>query len=903
MNKSLIDILWVILSASLVFLMQAGFLCLEAGSTRSKNTINVVVKNISDFGLSVLCFWLFGYGLMFGDTVGGWIGHTAFAPEVGQGDIWTGVFFLFQAMFCSTAVTIVSGAVAERMRFKSYLAIALLISGVVYPVFGHWTWNGLDTGAHSGWLGRLGFVDFAGSTVVHSIGGWVALAAVIVTGPRIGRFSSKRRRAALVGYDFPLALLGVLLLWLGWFGFNGGSMLALTPQVPGIITNTLLAGAAGLVTPIGLGLLRGKQLPIGAAMNGSLAGLVAITANCHVVTSGAAIVIGAVGSFCMVTVERWLESWKIDDVVGAIPVHLGAGLWGTLAVALFGDLRLLGTGLGRVTQLGVQLVGIAIAGVWAFGLTLLVLWGVNRHWPLRVPRKHEHVGLNISEHGAVSDLVELFRIMRRQEHTGDLSLRAPAEPFTPVGQIALRYNRVIRRLQQALARTDIIVENAIEAILIVSRQDLLIQSANPAVRKLFGISEEQLEGSPLESFLTCPDSEPTPRLIPALKGASPSSRGRPAVSSGMRQLKRLLAEASTDGAAYELTGHRRSGGTFPVEVTVAALNTYQQDCNTLIIRDITLRKQAEEAFQVAEATDLKARRLEKALKDLQQAQLQLVHSEKMSSLGQLVAGLAHEINNPINFIYGNLEYVEQYFEDLVTLVEGCRAEPLTHASTAICKQTRDIDLDYLVEDLPRILQSMRGGTERITEIVRSLRDFSHLGMAILKRVNLHHGLDSTLTILGSKLKGSGDRPSIQILRDYGDLPLIECYPSQMNQVFMNLLTNAIDAIDEKWLSRSTTDQTEQANITPKIRILTRLQSSYRIEIQVEDNGVGIAESVKRRMLDPFFTTKPVGKGTGLGMAISYQIIVEYHRGSLDCNSIPGQGTQFLVNIPIQQETG
>ena len=313
MERSLIDVLWVLISASLVFLMQAGFLCLEAGSTRSKNTINVVIKNISDFGISVLCFWLFGYALMFGDTHNGWLGITRLAPEVGQGETWLVVFFLFQAMFCSTAVTIVSGAVAERMRFGIYLAVSLLVSGLIYPVFGHWAWNGLDGGASHGWLGQLGFVDFAGSTVVHSIGGWVALAAAILVGPRIGRFSRKRRRPLLVGYDLPLALLGTLLLWFGWFGFNGGSVLALNEQVPGIISNTVLAGAAGLVTPITLSLAQQQKLRVNAVMNGSLAGLVAITANCHVVTTAAAIAIGAIGSLCMMAAEAQLQRWQIED--------------------------------------------------------------------------------------------------------------------------------------------------------------------------------------------------------------------------------------------------------------------------------------------------------------------------------------------------------------------------------------------------------------------------------------------------------------------------------------------------------------------------------------------------------------------------------------------------------------
>jgi Amt family ammonium transporter len=882
MDKSLLDILWVLVCAALVFLMQAGFLCLEAGSTRSKNTINVVIKNIADAGVSVLCFWLFGYGLMFGATHLGWLGTTRLAPEVGQGEVWPIAFFLFQAMFCSTAVTIVSGAVAERMRFNLYLAIALLVSGIIYPIFGHWAWNGLDSGNSFGWLGGIGFVDFAGSTVVHSVGGWVSLAAVIIVGPRIGRFSKKRRRPLLVGYDLPLALLGTLLLWLGWFGFNGGSVLALTEQVPGIIVNTVLAGAAGLVTPIVMNVGRQRQVPVTAVMNGSLAGLVAITANCHVVTAGAAILIGAIGSLWMLAAEKLLERLRLDDAVGAIPVHLSAGVWGTLAVALFGDLELIGTGLGRWQQLWVQLVGIGAAAAWAFGLTFLILSITNRRWPLRVRHKHEHIGLNVAEHGAVSDLVDLFTTMRRQERTGDLSLRVPVERFTPVGQIAARYNRVIAALEQALARTDVIVEKAIEAIVTVSQRDLQIRSANPAVAKLFGQSDQTL---PQQSLLT----------LLALEGEALPATAMPPDAT----LQQFLTKASQDGSPYEILGRRRSGGTFPVEATVAPLQIGNEACYTLILRDITLRKQAEEALQEAEAKDRKTQQLETTLRELQQTQLQLIHSEKMSSLGQLVAGVAHEINNPINFIYGNLSYVEDYLKDLMDLLNCYRTE-FVDVPTPIRKKLKVVDIEYLLQDLPKILSSMRGGAERITEIVQSLRDFSHAGGAELKRVDIHQGLDSTLTILGGRLKAKGPRPAIEVIRDYSALPKVDCYPGQLNQVFMNLLTNAIDALEEKLSTHATKLDAEA--FQPQITLRTEPLNDEWVRIHFMDNGIGIPETVQRRMLDPFFTTKPVGKGTGLGMAISYQIVVERHQGHLKCISTPGQGTCFLIEVPVEHTT-
>ncbi|MGK7888732.1 MAG: ammonium transporter [Leptolyngbyaceae cyanobacterium] len=885
MDHSLIDLLWVLFSASLVFLMQAGFLCLEAGSTRSKNNINVVVKNITDLGVSVLCFWLFGFALMFGISQSGWLGTDSFLPEFDGNNVWWVVFFLFQSMFCSTAVTIVSGAVAERMCFNSYIAVSILVSGVIYPIYGHWVWNGLEEGETLGWLGHLGFVDFAGSTVVHSVGGWVALATVIIVGPRMGRFSAKRRNQQLSGHDLPLALLGVLLLWMGWFGFNGGSVLAFNAQVPGVIANTMLAGAAGLVAPILFYMPQGRQVPVSAVMNGSLAGLVAITANCHVVTAPMAIVIGAIGSLIMLVTEGWLVKCHIDDVVGAIPVHLAAGIWGTLAVALFGDLELMGTGLSRAAQMRVQLLGVGAAGLWAFGLSYLLLVGINRIWPMRVTHRQEHIGLNISEHGASSDLVDLFTTMRRHAQTGNLHGRVSAEPFTPVGQIAKRYNRVIDALENATAHNKAILSSTAEAIITVDQDSLAIRTANPAVEKLFGISEGAIAGQSIAN------------LIIGLPGED-SSRPHPRSSQNIKKfqnIKDLLVQASLAGQPQEMQGYCHGQSTFPIETTVTVTPTPREQLYTLVIRDIRLRKQAEAAILEAEVKGRKSRELEKALKELKQAQTKLVHTEKMSSLGQLVAGVAHEINNPINFIDGNLAYAEQYVQNLLQVIEAYQAEYPDH-SKEMDRLLRDLDFDYLQEDLQKLMQSMRDGTERITGIVSSLKDFSHLGDAELKEVDIHEGIESTLTILGSRIKATSYRDQVHLVKNYGVLPLVHCYASRLNQVFMNLIVNAIDAIDEK-------AETQASKLwTPRLTITTELsKDSKMVLIHIADNGVGIPGEVQQKMLDPFFTTKPVGKGTGLGMSITDQIITEYHHGELKCVSTPGWGTQFLIKIPISQE--
>ena len=426
--------------------MQPGFMCLESGLTRSKNSINVAVKNLADFGISVALFWAFGYAFMFGRSLMGWIGSTGFFLEL-DSNPELAAFFLFQVMFCSTATTIVSGAVAERLQFRAYLIVALVISGLIYPVFGHWAWSGVAKGTLTGWLGNLGFVDFAGSTVVHSIGAWVALAALLVVGPRTGRFPAKGRPRKIHGSNLPLSVLGAMLLWLGWLGFNGGSTLAFNDRVASIMVHTIVAGVSGMLTALAIGWQQRKSPEVELLINGSLAGLVSITASCNVVTTAEAALIGAIGAAVMLLVSDCLARWRIDDAIDAVAVHGGGGLWGSLAIALFDKPGWLDTDLSKGSQLLVQLLGILVCFVWAFGLTWVLLTLTNRFLPLRVSAEAEQIGLNVSEHRAKTEVYDLFQVMEQQAKTQDLSLRVPVEPFTEVGQIGARYNQVMDALE------------------------------------------------------------------------------------------------------------------------------------------------------------------------------------------------------------------------------------------------------------------------------------------------------------------------------------------------------------------------------------------------------------------------------------------------------------------------
>jgi two-component system, NtrC family, sensor kinase len=276
-----------------------------------------------------------------------------------------------------------------------------------------------------------------------------------------------------------------------------------------------------------------------------------------------------------------------------------------------------------------------------------------------------------------------------------------------------------------------------------------------------------------------------------------------------------------------------------------------------------------------------------ALQELQKTQAQLIHAEKMSSLGQLIAGIAHEVNNPVSFIFGNLHYAKEYINSLLSLLQLYQQE-YTHPSQKIKQRIAAVELDFIIEDLPKVLSSMSVGAERISHIVRSLNNFSRTDQAAMDFVNIHEGIESTLLILQHRFKAKGKYPVVEVIKEYGNLPLIECYPGQLNQVFMNILSNAIDAIEASNIDK------------PQIRISTNIINDSILEVKIADNGLGMSEKTRKRIFDPFFTTKNVGKGTGLGLSISYQIIVEKHRGVLQCKSVINEGSEFSIEIPLQQ---
>ena len=398
--KYMADTLLVLIAAFLVFFMQAGFAMVESGFTRAKNAVNILMKNLLDFSMGSIAYWAIGFAIMFGTGsafmgTSGWFvpsDSTAFA-SLEWSSVPTHAAWLFQLVFAATAATIVSGAMAERTQFKSYLIYSVFITGLIYPIVGHWIWGG-------GWLQNMGMSDFAGSTVVHSTGGWLALTGAIVLGPRLGKYDSEGNPRPIAGHNLPLAALGVFILWLGWFGFNPGSQMgADAADISLIAVTTNIAAAAGAITAmITAWIFLGKP-DAGMSLNGALAGLVAITAGCAFVSPASAALIGALGGIVVVLSVLLLERLKIDDPVGAISVHGTCGALGTILLGFFHSEQGIFFG-GSFGFLWTQIIGVVAVFVWCLVTGFILFYGIKAITGLRVTEEEEQAGLDYEEHGA-----------------------------------------------------------------------------------------------------------------------------------------------------------------------------------------------------------------------------------------------------------------------------------------------------------------------------------------------------------------------------------------------------------------------------------------------------------------------------------------------------------------------
>ena len=403
MEYNLLDIVWTMIAACLVYFMQAGFAMVETGFTRAKNAGNIVMKNMMDFVIGSIAFFLIGFSLMFGQG-NGFIGLSGFfdpysleaSLQSGLGlALPIGVFMIFHTVFCATSATIVSGAMAERTKFSAYLAYSACIRIFIYPITGHWIWGG-------GWLSSIGFHDFAGSTAVHSVGGWCALIGAAILGPRIGKYRADGKPNAIPGHNLPLGALGTFILWFCWFGFNCGSTTAASPELGNIAMTTNLAAAASTLVALFFTWVRYGKPDISMTMNGALAGLVGVTAGCDIVSNYGALAIGVICGFAVVLIVEFVDRvLKIDDPVGATGVHWGCGMLGTILTGVFAKSSVLEEyGMTRIQFIGVETLGVAAVGAFTVVMAIIIFKAIDKTIGLRVSEQEELDGLDGHEHGS-----------------------------------------------------------------------------------------------------------------------------------------------------------------------------------------------------------------------------------------------------------------------------------------------------------------------------------------------------------------------------------------------------------------------------------------------------------------------------------------------------------------------
>ncbi|MEJ8473550.1 ammonium transporter [Roseibium algae] len=511
-----IDVLWVMVAATLVLMMQVGFMLLEAGTVRSKNSINVAQKNLLDFTFSVLTFAAVGFMFAFANSNGFFVGLDSDLFMLQNLTPWSYAFFAFQVMFCGTAATIISGAVAERMRLTAYIICTIFTAGLIYPVFAHWAWGSALVENTTAFLSERGFVDFAGSTVVHGTGGWIALAACIILGPRLGRFDHEGRALRIQGHSSVLSTTGVFLLFFGWIGFNGGSTLAMTSDTAKIIVNTVMAAAAGAAGGYYLGWLQDRIILPEKSLSGLLGGLVAVTAGCNILLPSGAAIIGFFGGVIAVYANVVLERhFKIDDPVGAVGVHGFAGICGTLGLAFLAPEANLPLG-ERSAQFFVQLEGVVLNFVWCFGLGFAFLKGLSLFMPLRVSAADEEMGMNETEHGTrlgighVEDALE--KVIAGK---ADLNMRLNVSPGDDSERLTRMFNALMntiqneeqaqvkaadaKRTKEEAERLSALANATFDAIVI--SVDGYVLDGNAALEDLLGYSIEELKMRGLYEFV------------------------------------------------------------------------------------------------------------------------------------------------------------------------------------------------------------------------------------------------------------------------------------------------------------------------------------------------------------------------------------------------------------------
>ena len=842
------DMVWTLIASFLIFLMQAGFTLVEVGFTRAKNAGNVVMKNMIDFALGSIGFFFIGYGLMFGVSALGLFGTSDFFLShitlAGKVDNWKFANLMFQVVFAATAATIVSGAMSERAKFIGYLFYSVLISTLIYPVVGHWIWGG-------GWLARKGMIDFSGSTVVHSVGGWVSLAGVLVLGPRLGRHNRDGSVNIIPGHNIPLVALGVFILWFGWFGFNTGNTLSATnPSIALIAINTILAGASGALCTMALTwILRGKP-DVGLTLNGVLSGLVSCTGGVAIISPFSAVAIGSLAAFILYFSLKAFERWRIDDPVGAISVHGVNGIWGTLAVGLFAQEQYVQNSLGYtvnglifgggVDLLAVQALAVVSVFLWAFPISFGFFKLLDATLGLRVSPEQEARGLDFGEHSMTSYPVfdEFQRkqeeIIEELERVRELSLLHDISQ----SMYTLNLEEILELILQGVARG--IGFDRVRLYLLDEEKKQLV------CKVAVGVEREKINSLSLpydreDNIISRAILERRPFIV------EDASRD-PRVNRGLINFLDVKSFA-----AVPLLSREKVLGGIAADNLVSQRSITEKKLQSLMIFANQAALALENALMYEELRAFSSQlgeRVKRATLELEETQRQLFQSEKLAALGKLSAGIAHEIRNPLTSIK--------------ILIHSLADEMATPAS-------REKDLAVIETEI-----------EQVNKIIKQFLDFARPRPPSLEPIDVRKVLEETLALIVYEMEAQ----EVSLEREYAPgLPPVPMDREQMKQVFLNLLLNAIQAMEQGG----------------KLKVATALKHPVPgtnrgsfAKISFQDTGKGIPEDVKGKVFEPFYSTKEGGIGLGLSIA---QRIVEEHGGEIGLESSPGKGTVFYLTIP------
>ncbi|MEW6380768.1 MAG: ammonium transporter [bacterium] len=841
-DGQVLDTIWALLTAFLIFLMQAGLMLVEAGSVQAKNAGHVVMKNISTLSIGSMVFLLIGYGLMFGKTRFGLFGASGFflrSMQTGGDGIDNRLFagLIFQVVLAGTAATIASGALAERTKFIGSILYSLMIGGLIYPVAGHWMRGG-------GWLSRLGMTDFAGATLVHSLAGWVSLAGVIVLGPRIGRYDHDRAPVPLPGHNLPLVALGTFIMWLGWFGLTGGGILsAHNPAAIGLISgNTLLAAMGGVASIMSATWLFTGKPDISLTLNGILAGLVTSSATAALVSPGISLLVGAVGGLILGLSVEFFEKIRLDDPVSALSIHGINGLWGTLAVGLFAraqfSMNSLGIPLnglffgGGWKLLAVQAVGAAAVFAWGFGVSLAMFLIVDKTIGLRVPAEEETRGLDYSAYRICSyPLCDEFHkkqdlIFTELKRVRELSILHEISQ----SMHSLNLEEILHLILQGVTHS--IGFDRVRLYLINEKENIL------ECRMAVGIEQEKIKtiALPLDSKGSVLAKVVSERKAYIIQDA----RNDPRVN---RELKTLFNLRSF--VAVPLQGRDRVMGAITADYILSDKMITKEKVDSLI----TFANQAGLAIENAKLyqelrlfNEELEERVRKATEDLKKTQEQLIQSSRLSALGQLSAGVAHEIRNPLTSIRILIH----------SLMERLSPEDI-----------RRDDIEVIENEI-----------ERINQIIKQFLDFARPSKPKMERVDLNRLIADTLLLLSHELM----EQEVEVDQNLVPLPCTLADREQMRQIFLNLILNAMQAMPGGG----------------RLKVSTAFEES-QVRISFQDDGQGIPESIRAKLFEPFFTTKE--EGIGLGLSITKRII-EDHQGKIEVESAEGKGATFSVILPL-----